>query len=182
MVWRAGGVGHVSVSVWLNGVTDPKTREKVQFAIAETHRREAGNLINLTYIEHAERVTGTDMTNEQHYTQNISNSTFTNSPVAIQQMLQNSLNAIQNAPDGQVKSKLTELHGHVAKLLESPAIKEPNTVKENLETLVKEAAKPQPRRKWLELSAEGLIDAAKTVGEMAAPVITTVKAILALLA
>ena len=100
------------------------------------------------------------MSERPTYNQNITGSTFTNSPVGIQQMLQNSFNTVQHMPDSDLKQTLTDLHGHVAKLLESPEVNEPETVKENLETLVKEAAKPKPRVEWLQLSGKGLIEAA----------------------
>ena len=51
---------------------------------------------------------------------------------------------------------------------------------QDLETLTNEATSREPRRRWYELSAEGLIEAAKTVGKMAEPVVKTVEAILPL--
>jgi hypothetical protein len=52
----------------------------------------------------------------------------------------------------------------------------------DLRTLTTEALSKEPRKKWYELSAEGLVEAAKAVGEVAAPVVTAVKAIIGLLA
>jgi hypothetical protein len=53
---------------------------------------------------------------------------------------------------------------------------------QDLKTLTDEATSEEPRRKWYELSADGLIEAARSVGEIATPVITAAKAIVALLA
>jgi hypothetical protein len=54
-------------------------------------------------------------------------------------------------------------------------------VAQDLSNLVTEVTKEAPRRKWYELSAEGLIEAAKACAGMASPVIQTVKTVLALL-
>jgi hypothetical protein len=51
----------------------------------------------------------------------------------------------------------------------------------DLEVLTTEAVSEAPRKKWYDLSAEGLMEAAKAVGELAAPVVTSVKALLSLL-
>lgn len=108
-------------------------------------------------------------------TQNISGSTFNNSPIAIRQILQNSYNTIQQASDKGLKKKLEELLGHVAQLMARLDDKQQAEAKDNLEALVKESTKPEPRRKWYDLSAEGLIDAAKSVNELAAPITATLK-------
>ena len=108
--------------------------------------------------------------------QNISGGTFTNSPVAIRQMLQNSYNTIQQASDDGLKKKLEELHGQVAQLMAQVPEKSAE-IKEDVETLVAEAVKPEPRKKRFEVSAEGLIEAAKAVKELAAPITAAVKEI-----
>lgn len=43
----------------------------------------------------------------------------------------------------------------------------------DLDTLVIEATSPAPRRKWWELSADGIKEAAKTLGDIATPVLST---------
>lgn len=45
----------------------------------------------------------------------------------------------------------------------------------DLDTLASEIASGKPRQKWFEISAEGLMDAAKTVAKMASPIVKTVK-------
>ncbi len=51
----------------------------------------------------------------------------------------------------------------------------------DLQALSDEAQKDQPRKKWYELSAEALIEAAKTVGTLGKPVIESVQSILKLI-
>jgi GTPase SAR1 family protein/CheY-like chemotaxis protein len=109
--------------------------------------------------------------------QNISGSTFTNSPVAIRQLLQNSYNTIQQASDEGLKMKLEELHGQVAQLMGGLEPKKGEEVKENFEALVKEVTRPEPRKKWYALSSEGLIEAAKAAKDLAAPIANAVKEI-----
>lgn len=77
---------------------------------------------------------------------------------------------------------LQELSRQVEGMVEHLPPKKAEEVARDLETLTDEAISGKPRRKWYELSAEGLIDAAKAVGEAAEPVIKTVKRILPLLA
>lgn len=55
-------------------------------------------------------------------------------------------------------------------------------VTQDLQNLTTEAAKDQPRQKWYQLSGQGLIEAAKTVGAIGKPVIESTKAVLGLLA
>jgi hypothetical protein len=61
----------------------------------------------------------------------------------------------------------------------SPAQQE--QVASDLKILTNEATSEAPRRKWYELSAQGLLEAAKAVGETALPVITAVNTVVGLL-
>jgi hypothetical protein len=51
----------------------------------------------------------------------------------------------------------------------------------NLTRLTEELASPEPDREWYRVSLNGLKQAAETVGELAVPIITTVKALLPIL-
>ena len=51
-------------------------------------------------------------------------------------------------------------------------------VAQDLHTFVSEATSANPRKKWYELSAGGLIEASKTVAAMSGSITTAVKAIL----
>ena len=51
----------------------------------------------------------------------------------------------------------------------------------NLKRLSDELAEPEPDRAWYEVSLKGLKEAAEAVGEIAAPVVATVKKLIPLL-
>jgi internalin A len=85
--------------------------------------------------------------------------------------LTNCFNTIHQMPEGNVKPELEKL----AKLVENLMKKAPPEVaekaKENLEALVKQATKPKPDRRWFDVSAEGLKEAAQAVAGMGTPII-----------
>ncbi|UCC40765.1 MAG: hypothetical protein JSV96_04785 [Candidatus Aminicenantes bacterium] len=83
--------------------------------------------------------------------------------------------------DENLKKKLEELSSLVAKLCEQLPDDKANEVSRDLQSIVNEATSEKPRKEWYELSAKGLIEAAKTVASMAGPIVTTVKTILSLL-
>lgn len=96
--------------------------------------------------------------------------------------IQGSFNKAANADvSAELKEKLQALTVEVAKLAKELPAEEAEKAARDLEALTDEVTSKNPRKKWYELSAEGLIDAAKAVGEIAAPVVTAVKAVLALL-
>jgi hypothetical protein len=80
-----------------------------------------------------------------------------------------------------LKDSLAELCEELDKLLPALSAQLQGECKKDLEVLITEATKTAPRKKWYELSADGLIDAAKTCGAMAAPVIAVVQRIVSLL-
>jgi hypothetical protein len=97
--------------------------------------------------------------------------------------IQNAFNKIDGSEaSAELKEKLKTLSQAVAEMTTKLPKEQAEQAARDLETLTTEATSKTPRRKWYELSAEGLIEAAKTVGEMAAPVVSAVKAILPLLA
>jgi hypothetical protein len=77
-----------------------------------------------------------------------------------------------------LKTSLERLHGEVSAMLTEfdgrQDIKRAAQTRENLETLVKEASRAEPRRKWYELSAEGLIEASKFVKDFTGNIAGTV--------
>ncbi|GLQ87289.1 hypothetical protein [Dyella flagellata] len=81
-----------------------------------------------------------------------------------------------------LKERLKELNVATAKLAAQLSPEKAEEVSKDLQTLTAEAISKQPRKPWYELSAKGLVEAAKTVAEMAAPIATAVQAVLALLA
>jgi hypothetical protein len=81
-----------------------------------------------------------------------------------------------------LKKTLAALTVEIGKLAAKLPQEEAEKVTRDLQTLATEATSKSPRKAWYELSAQGLVDAAKTVAEMAGPVTTAVRAVLALLA
>lgn len=97
--------------------------------------------------------------------------------------IQNSFNKVANADvDAELKEKLKLMTVEVANLVQKLTPDDAEKVSKDLGTLTAEAVSKNPRKEWYELSAQGIVEAAKTVAEMAGPVTTAVKAVLALLA
>jgi hypothetical protein len=98
------------------------------------------------------------------------------------QNIQNSFNKAAGSEVAEpLKAALKELTLQVASLAKQLPAEEAEKVSKDLGVLTTEAVSKTPRKPWYELSASGLLEAAKTVAEMAAPVTTAVKAVLALL-
>lgn len=96
--------------------------------------------------------------------------------------IQDSFNRANEASNNDIKEKLQILCRQVEEMSKGLPKDTAVEISNDLSTFVNEVAKDQPRKKWYELSADGLIEAAKTCAGMASPVINTVKEILALLA
>ncbi len=102
--------------------------------------------------------------------------------VVVADSIKNSFNAAaqSNAPD-ELKTLLKELTTRVGEMTKAMPAEAAKETGENLEALVNESIKEKPRQKWYQLSGEGLIEAAKAVGDIGKPVVETVMKILALL-
>jgi hypothetical protein len=97
--------------------------------------------------------------------------------------IQDSFNHVaQSNADNDLKQKLQLLCSQIDDLVKRLPAEKQKEVEQDLSGFVTEVTKDAPRRKWYELSAEGLIDAAKACAGVAPPVIATVKQILGLLA
>ena len=96
--------------------------------------------------------------------------------------IQGSFNKITtSAVSEELKTKLKTLSEAVADMCNHLPEDKAKEAARDLNALTEEALSKEPRRKWYELNSEGLIQAAKTVGEIAGPVVTAVKAVLSLL-
>jgi hypothetical protein len=93
-----------------------------------------------------------------------------------------SFNQAATTADPNLKKLLEQLCAQVEKLLPALPPDQQAQAKQDLSTFVAEATSDKPRRKWYELSAEGLVEAAKACGNMAGPVAQAVGAILPILA
>jgi hypothetical protein len=108
----------------------------------------------------------------------------TNSPFGTNQTVRDSFNTISNSGCGdaikQALKELVQLVGKLREQIEDEAKRQ--SIDRDLQTLVAEATNAEPRKKWLELSGEGLIDAAQTVAVMTTPITTAVAGLLKLFA
>jgi hypothetical protein len=96
--------------------------------------------------------------------------------------IKNSFNtAASSDVSDDLKNRLKDLTVLVADLANSLPREDAEKVSQDLEAFVKESTLSKPRKSWLDLSSQGLLDAAKTVADMAAPVATAVKAVLGIL-
>ena len=96
--------------------------------------------------------------------------------------IQNSFNRVSNSDaSNELKSALQNLSQQVTELCKRVPESKQKEVVRDLETLTNEALSPTPRKKWYELSADGLLDAAKAVVGLSEPVTAAVKTVLSLL-
>jgi hypothetical protein len=96
--------------------------------------------------------------------------------------IQDSFNrAAQSNATDELKKKVELLCSQVQVLSETLPSRKQHEIAQDLSTLVTEATKESPRRPWYELSANGLIEAAKACAGLSSPIIATVKEILSLL-
>jgi hypothetical protein len=97
--------------------------------------------------------------------------------------IQNSFNRVQGSKvNTDLKEKLKTLTVEVAKLAKELPPDDAETVTRDLDTLTSEAVSAKPRRKCYEVSAEGILEAAKFVGTMTETVAKAVKDVVAALA
>jgi hypothetical protein len=151
--------------------------------ITEEPKQRSGSF----YEIHAEKV---KINYEQNGTKTVntqtidfgSGNTVTDVNIVAAKNIQDSWNRVAAAnTKPELRTALQDLHKSVAEMSKQlPEQKQAEAAKD-LATLSSEALSPAPRKKWYELSAEGLLEAAKTVGDIAASVTTAVKAVLALL-
>ena len=96
-------------------------------------------------------------------------------PVVTADQLENSFNALaESQVNENVRALLGQLLKAVNDINKSAGAGQAETAQgmaRDTETLVKEATSPKPRRKWYEVSIEGLKQAAINIGEVAAPVV-----------
>jgi hypothetical protein len=116
-------------------------------------------------------------------------STVTNSPGAIANVAQHLANVtnqisrqVENSSAGDdVKALMKQLIEQVTAITATEKPEKVQQLADDLKILGDELAKPQPRRKWYELSLEGIKEAAESVGEVGKPIVKTVMRLLPLL-
>jgi hypothetical protein len=97
--------------------------------------------------------------------------------------IQNSFNRVEKAQvSDNLKARLQDLNKLIQELVKKLPPDEQEKAARNLDVLTTQATAKKPDRRWYEVSAEGLAEAAKAVADFAKPVATAVGAVLALLA
>lgn len=140
-------------------------------------RRAAIRVVPVTYVGKG----GTYV--EKNVTTNVSGQ---GNIVNIAEYMSNVTNTVaQNLSRSSVSPEVQELIKTLTKQIEDLATKiEPAATQQmgsDVETLSKEISSPRPRRKWYEVSLEGLKEAAEAVGDLGKPIIQTLKALAPLL-
>lgn len=109
-------------------------------------------------------------------------STFTG-PISVGENIRVSYGAAASTSEDKLRQQLEAVVGLVSKLAEvMDTVGKKNDVSVQLKSFVEEAKKEKPSKWMLDISSKGLLEAAKTVAEMAAPITTAVKAVLQLVA
>ena len=113
---------------------------------------------------------------------NIGNNNTINAPIAIADHIENSFNAVAGSKvHDDVKDLLRELIKNVNEVAKSKPGEVSESLARDVETLSKEVTSSRPRRKWYEMSIEGLKDAAVKIGEVGKPILETTGKLLPLL-
>ncbi len=109
-----------------------------------------------------------------------SNATFTG-PFAVGQTISQAYSTSAAASNEDLRRNLERLTQSIAKLVEQiESDSDKIDVSEQLKTFVEQASKEKPSKRLLQVTGEGLIEAAKTVASMAGSITSAVKAVLAL--
>jgi len=137
-----------------------------------------GNDISV-FIGRDQRIGGTQMTK---YEIKFGDNNKFSGDFVVANSIQHSFNKISSSDASQeIKEKLKELSQAVAEMCEHLPHEKAREAARDLDTLTNEALSDKPRRKWYEMSADGLVKAAETVGKVAVPVITIVMSLLPML-
>lgn len=142
-------------------------------------QRRVAAVTSAAVVFNIKSVGGISMTDKS---QTITNSTITNSNLVIGDAITNVATTVQaSQASDPVKEALVALTKAVEQMAASLPEARQQEVVRDLRSLAEEATSPTPRRKWYEVSAEGLLDAAKSVAALGGPVTQSVKVLLDLL-
>ena len=112
----------------------------------------------------------------------LGNGTVVQGDLVVANSIKESFNrASHDTADKQLSDTLQRVATELGRVLEKLDPETARKAADDLDTLTKEAARPQPRRKWWELSIEGIKEAAESVKEIGVPVLETVKMLVPLL-
>ena len=97
-------------------------------------------------------------------------------------LINSSFNAVEKSTaTDEMKGLLKNLTHQVGEMIKSMPEKDAKKVEKNFDMLVKEATSEEPDQQWYEVSAKGLVEAAKALGEAGKPILELVPKVLALL-
>lgn len=110
------------------------------------------------------------------------NSSTVHGSIVAAKHIQKSFNSLSTSKtDDEVKELLVQLLAEIKALNDKVPEQQFVDMAEGAETLISEASRNQPRKKWYEASLEGIKEAALTVGGVAAPVMAVVEKLVPLL-
>ena len=159
----------------------------------ERSDRGGGNTHNYFYCDHVEgsksEVVKNSVTNIKRYNQmtqekviNIGNGNTINAPVVVADQIKNSFNIIAESDiKVELKELLHKLINEVNDAAKAVSEETAESMARDVESLSKEVVSSKPRRKWYEMSIEGLKEAAQAVGEVGKPILKTVSTLLPML-
>lgn len=84
--------------------------------------------------------------------------------------------------ESDLQEEIEKLSVLVKQLIKNVSEQQAEQLFHDLDTLITEATSKQPRKKWYELSAEGILDAAKSSAELIEPISSVIKKLLEILA
>ncbi|MEZ0395532.1 MAG: leucine-rich repeat domain-containing protein, partial [Anaerolineales bacterium] len=163
--WQ-GRVLRLNVSEVLNGFVSPAARQEERRRLFPEEERMAREI---HYHEHRHFEVRGDM---------IGSSANLGNESTMAQWVENSFNTPSNP---ELAPLLAQLTAAVQEMLKHLPADQAEETAEDLKRLQEELAKPKPSRKWYSVSIEGLIKAAKNLGELGAPVIELAGKLLTLL-
>jgi len=169
----------VSVRELLNGIDVPELRPQnaaeMTFQKVEHHHHYSATSPTFTEIGMQEEIKGDKIE------QKIISSSLVDSPVIANTQTFHWTKTVQQLPEGQLKPELEKLIQLVEHLVNSVPVETAEKAKENLEVMIKQAAKPNPDKNWLKLSSAGLKEAAESVAGMSGPILEVLDRIRAFL-
>jgi small GTP-binding protein len=173
------------VAKLLEGIERPEDQERRDDGKKGADR---DNLEGRVYIRDSEVVikSGTNIERYNQMTQekviNIGNGNTINAPVVVADQIENSFNTVAESDiTGELKELLDKLINQVNEAAKVVPEEAAESMARDVESLSKEVVSSKPRRKWYEMSIEGLKEAARAVGEVGKPILVTVSELLPML-
>jgi hypothetical protein len=166
----------------MSGRLDQSQANQV-FQYVHVYGTNVGELLNRVQTIHQLHIQRVGTMTHQEKVISIGSGATISAPVVVADRIEGSFNALAKAPiDGDLKGTLEELLKHVAEVSKAIPSDQAEAMGRDAETLAKEVTSPKPRRRMLDVTVEGLKEAAIAVGEVGKPILQTVAKLLPLLA